>query len=295
MKITTKINEVKILNMHSTKKILKIIKKSTKKYIELFNKSKLTKNGKKQGRPIKYDIDTCLNIIFELLAIGGNWLHVCKHMEKYAYTSIYKRYRLWIENGIFSQMYAELNKIYCSNRVFKELFIDSTDCLNLNGSTNYVNFGYKFKNKNALKISIIGDENNVPLYYSVDKSSNHDNKIMKQIVNKIDKFNDSVELIADKGYQNDDKFKNKLFKEKNIKLIHPKRRTNKNEYCSKKTKLGKKMLRRLSIEHLNNRIHRSFKRIDRVYEKKYIIFDTFLKIAFSCLIIEKIDTNSYYQ
>ena len=64
----------------------------------------------------------------------------------------------------------------------------------------------------------------------------------------------------------------------------PKRKNTKSRHSVQMKAILKE---RIKIEHVNNRIHRSFRRLDRLYEKTKNIFRAYIELALSGLILEK--------
>ena len=98
------------------------------------------------------------------------------------------------------------------------MFIDSTDITNVNGLLDF-GYNYKHKNKKAIKITTIIDDNQCPLLDVIDRASKHDIKIMEKIIDDTQiKFNASYHnpqyMVADKGYTSN-KIKLKLKKKNN--------------------------------------------------------------------------------
>ena len=79
------------------------------------------------------------------------------------------------------------------------------------------------------------------------------------------------------------------------KLVVPKRRykkkSNNKNYKSKRriirhSKQMKDWLKkRVKVEHINSILHRSFKRLDRIFDKTITAFDGFIKLAMCMIII----------
>jgi len=109
------------------------------------------------------------------------------------------------------------------------------------------------------------------------------------------KVNPKTKIYGDKGYCMNDIKKANILKKCKLQLVVPKKRYKtkaKNiKYKRKKIRHSRQMKeglkRRVRIEHLNSDLHRSYKRIDRIYEKKLETFDAFIKLAMTVILINK--------
>lgn len=151
-------------------------------------------------------------------------------------------------------------------------------------STNYTYKSFKLK-KQALRLTIIGDDNKIPLDYAINSAHLSDailgyNKPDGLLINtNINANNNKIHIFGDKGYQfNENKLSNLLINKK-IKMVTPKKKYKKRTYKTKNYKSQRKRIRhskkmkeglkkRIVIEHINSILHRSYKRISRVHEKK---------------------------
>jgi hypothetical protein len=81
-----------------------------------------------------------------------------------------------------------------------DLSIDSMTIFNKSNSN--IASSYTYKGKNAIKISHIINEDNIPLICSIDPATKHDSLIAENLIsNQIDLFKDNkITLLGDKGY-----------------------------------------------------------------------------------------------
>jgi len=264
----------------------------------------LAKNKKEfRGRNNKYNNFFYINYIFRILFYGEFWNTIdCK---KYCDNStIRKKFYLWSNLGIFDIAYRLLLNKYSKNRTFKYLFIDSTIIQNLNCSDKrFIDYYYKIIGKKQTKISIICDNNSIPIIYKLSNPKSHDIKICKDII-KTSRINvkKDVILVGDKGYITKRRIL-KLKNNKRIKII-AKYRTNQKKI---NTSIEKALLRkRIKIENLFAKIKNSYKRtrqqravshagegiealsqrIRFIYDRNFKNYETFLKMAITCEIIK---------
>ena len=87
-----------------------------------------------------------------------------------------------------------------------------------------------------------------------------------------------------------------ILKTKNIMMVTPKKRyknKKKNKYYKKKIvrhsrKMEEVLSKRIYIEHFNSKIHRSYKRLDKIFDKSISIFKSFVDIALSIILIQNL-------
>ena len=137
----TEVNIDKLVKLYSP--ILVMIKK---------DKENGRKCGKKQGISNKY----CLWYILVVLKSGIPWSDLRYHKLKCHYLTIQKRYYKWVKKGFFSTFHSflQLRYIFYINNIDPQImfFIDSTDIRNNCGTSEFIGFGQKFKNKRAIKL-----------------------------------------------------------------------------------------------------------------------------------------------
>lgn len=212
------------------------------------------------------------------------------------YSSIHKKFKLWTNKGFFNNLFNEFIMSYkrkLRNKITKHsrkssiltLFIDSTNIRNKNGKQ-FIGRNYQDKFKNGNKITVICDENKIPLIININKANIHDAKILStnESINKsLDKINKDIKLnkiilVGDKGYILN-KTKKKLLLKRNIKLIYPYRKNQK----SKNSKTNEeKLKKRPLVENLFATL-KQFKKIQFRYENTILAYEGFVKIA--CLFI----------
>ena len=235
------------------------------------------------GRRNKYELEVYVDLILKVFKTGISWYLVDNNIYG---DTIRKKYIKWIKLGIFDKIYSDLKNNYLENNSIQNLYVDSTDIANVNG---YLDFGYNYKHKNkkAIKITTIIDDNQFPLFDQINKASVHDTKIMDEIIdnNILDiqaSYHNPVYIAADKGYVCK-KIKDKL-KDKNIIYATPNKKNKK-----KKQKLTKKykecLKNRFKIEQYFSFIKRSFKRIKNIVDRSMVTYNSFLLIASSVMII----------
>jgi hypothetical protein len=209
----TEVNIDKLVKLYSP--ILVMIKK---------DKENGRKCGKKQGISNKY----CLWYILVVLKSGIPWSDLRYHKLKCHYLTIQKRYYKWVKKGFFSTFHSflQLRYIFYINNIDPQImfFIDSTDIRNNCGTSEFIGFGQKFKNKGAIKLTIICDKNQIIYSMCMLSANIHDIIPMLDLVE-----NSSIPIYgtyrcphylgADKAYTSIEY--TEFFKKKNLILTCP--------------------------------------------------------------------------
>lgn len=238
---------------------------------------------------------------FYVLIDGITWKLASKlvtSLYKYEKT-LNRRYNKWVNDNIFDNLYDDISSKYKDVNPIISLKIDSTDVINLNCSKKHTCKSRKL-NKQAIRTTIITDQNNVPINKSIEKPINHDSTLGLDLMMTTDINNKkSVFMSADKGYILDVNTKEALLKLKGFRLLTPKKNyKRKKVYKTKNYKPKIKRIRhskqmkkelngRIKIEHFNSTYHRSYKRLSKIYDRKLSNYNAFLNIAFSVIIIRK--------
>jgi hypothetical protein len=270
----------------------KLLIKKLKKNI---NKTPLKSSYNFTYKTQKYKLEDILNHILIILKKGFVWrdLDLIKNIK---WNTVYKHFKKLSKYNIFKDTYSDLLKLYFYKTPSKKLKIIDTDTTvisNKNGSEK-VGKNKLYKNKKVTKLSVITDNNKIPILANIYSGNIYDSKILLDqlqnnqfIINNIlikkIKF-----IVADKGY--DSKQLKEFIKNKyNSILITPQNRRNiKNPLLIRSlTPEYKKMYNnRVKIENFFGTLKRSFKRITERYDKKSYIFESFIFFAFCNLIIK---------
>lgn len=242
-------------------------------YVELFiNKTCPNK------RKTKVSVFYCLEKIIKVLSCGFSWCHLeCSHCH---FTTIYKRFKYWVTNGVFEALWKELTRNYISNRLkqnasyFKVLFIDSTMIKNIHGS-DLLGKNHFDRNRLATKMLVypsasaaICDKNKVPLSVSFYPANNHDALTIETSLEAIpcaihrNKRYRSY-LIGDKGYISKKENKDHLQHKHRINLVTPFRKNQKDTVSPKQTILLYSS--KFKKEHHDFKQFYSFSKVERCF------------------------------
>jgi hypothetical protein len=224
-----------------------------------------------RGRPCKYNNLFYVDKIMYVLINGIAWNKLDLTNYNITADAIYKKFKKWSMNNVFLNTYNKLffkYKRYLKDDFLNTLFIDSTVIPNLNCVK--TGYNYKIKNKKSIKLSIIVDENKIPLSEYISTSNPTDAKLIIGPVDRLNDHTNKIKLVGDCGYLAKKHTKNRL-KKRNVIMVTPFRKNMKNVVNSK---INKKLLsKRYVVEHAFSTIKRRFKRfsiaIDRDYETYY--------------------------
>jgi transposase len=131
----------------------------------------------------------------------------------------------------------------------------------------------------ATKVSVITDHQKIPLSISFYPGNQHDASTIESSIELLKLKNKQINLVGDKGYIKNKKFRKKL-KRKKITLITPIRCNQKNNYL---TVEEKELLKQRSlVEHVFMRL----KMIKRVHVRYDRLIDSFRGICYIGLIMK---------
>lgn len=238
---------------------------------------------------------------FYVLIDGDIWEKASKSIKgTISYKStLNRKFNEWNNNNIFKNVNKSILDEYLKTHKVDEMYIDSTDLKNGNCESICTSKSLKL-NKQAIKLSFISDQHQVPISEPLlDKPYVHDSKRTIDALMTVKLSNNKQTLMSgDKAYILDKSTKDTLLKINGIRLITPKKVYKKKEYKTKNYKKNITRIRhskqmklalkhRITIEHTNNLIHRSFKRLDKVYDKSYKTLLGFIYLAFATITLWK--------
>jgi hypothetical protein len=171
--------------------------------------------------------------------------------------------------------------------------------MNYNCPKKYTSRSFKL-HKQAIRLSIICDDNRIPLIHQIDKAKKNDSTLGFELANKLTISDKKLHYLAgDKGYTMNNENKSSLLKCNKLKLIVPKKEyKKKKKYKTKNYKPTIKRIRhskqikealnkRIIVEHTNSILHRSFKRLDKIYDRSIYTYNGFVMLATVCMIINR--------
>jgi putative transposase len=247
------------------------------KFFIIRNINRLLKN-KKNRRPIKMPYMYILVNIIKVLKTGMQWKYLS--LDNISYKTVNKYFNFWSRNGIFSKSYYHLlSFLKHKKKKLKTTFLvtDTTFIKNYLGVDN-LGKNPTDRGRKANKLSIIINNQNIPLSLSLHKANIHDSRTLIHTIKNIKdlkKNNSSISLYADKAYDNNYcnqilkyyKLNNCIIKKNNVPDKH-------------KNKI------RLSVEHFFSWI-KQFRRIINRFEKKSHNYLQFVYLSIFLIVIKK--------
>jgi hypothetical protein len=238
---------------------------------------------------------------FYVLVNGVTWCiasKLIKNSPKYEKTlnRIFNKIK---DQNVFLNLREKLTSEYLDKKDIQNLKIDSTDIMNANCIKEELDRSWKL-HKQATKASFIIDQNNVCLNYSLEKPTKYDSKAGYDLIlnSKLSKNKTKrIYLAGDKGYTLCKNDIQTIVKSKNIMIVTPKKiykkTTKKNKYYKKKRVRHSKQMKetlkqRIQIEHFNSVLHRSYKRLDKIFDKSLSSFCVFIDVALSIIILRNL-------
>lgn len=195
--------------------------------------------------------------------------------SKYHYTTIRKMFNKWSKLKVFQIAYDKMLIVYKNNLPHSksiDLFIDACFISNKTGSE-LVGINPTYYKKNVTKLSIICDNNKIPLSVTAFKTTTNDCKTVNQSVKSLN-LNKPINLIADKGYVTKRSDKLDLLKKYKIKLIVPKKKNQKN------IRISKFMRSKLKVRNKVENCIQSIKRFNRIMVRRDRKLCNFLGFVF---------------
>lgn len=239
-------------------------------------------NKHKLGRDLKYNFDFYLDKIMYVLKFGIPWRAI--QCDKLHYTTYHKFFQKLVKLNIFELTYEILVETYCGQNPdkIKTLFIDSSMIKNINGKDN-VGRNHYDRNRKGNKITVLVNCYGIPVSIFLSPSNIHDSKLIDTSIDKSVIRIVKTKIISDKGYINK-KIKNKLNRNRNIRLIYPYR---KNQEI-KNTSFEKNLLRKRHIVENFFSWLKKYRRIQQRYDSKSINYFNFVYLGVINIIAKKI-------
>jgi transposase len=230
-------------------------------------------------RKHKYSNEYYFDMMIHVLRDVTSWKALGRlHKGKaYHYKTIHGKYLQWCRLNIFEDAYLtgirKITQRYSCHSTI-DLFIDGT-LINNKYGRELTAYG-RNKKKKVTNVSVICNENKLPLSVTFYKGSTHDIKTMNESIDKLNKIIKyrKVNLIADKGYISKAK-QEELIKQK-IQLIFPYRKNQKKRNTKReKTKIKKRQV----VEHANQKM----KDYNRVYIRRDHLIVTYKGFVYMAL------------
>ena len=245
-------------------------------------------------RKRKYSLEYYLNkftLILTDIVCWESLENTYNNSNKYHWKSIYNEFNKWSTDGIFKDAYFKFMKenYFKMSKVKKNkkinLFIDVTKISNKAGSEN-IGINSEYKKKNARSLSVICDDNKLPLSTVPVKTNLYKTKTSKHTIShditSVQRTLDQipfdlpksvlVNIIGDKGYVSSKKYN--VF-DKKINITHPKRKNQKVQNTKKENKV---LAKRHKIENFFAML-KKYNRIVIRSERKIMHYMSFIYIG----------------
>lgn len=165
------------------------------------------------------------------------------------YTTVYKKYRLWIKNDIFERAFNwELTSLNQRNRISGLNYI-AIDCSLIKSIRGVDSIGRNpcDRGRNGSKISLVVTETCIPLAIALSGANTHDSKLAIETLDKVPIGINSSCLLADKAYSSEPL--KRVLKHRNLALIYPFKKNQKPTPCEFKIK-NKLLKKRNCVERV---------------------------------------------
>lgn len=256
--------------------------------INLIKEHKDTNKKSNQGRKYKESIENYVDAFFNVLKTGCDWKYITKFKGfNLHYTSYNKKFNECVKNGIFNNLLTISLKLASFYNKTKNYFIDSSVIRNMKSvkSSGYLGHSYKIKTKLSTKITILINDNGLPVSICYSKSSIHDINFILPSTAKFEKINkhklNNSSIIGDKAYTSKS-IKDHLKTTYNINYIYPSKINSKNKNDS--NILKNRFINEQIFSWINN-----YKRICVINEKNYVSFMNLYNLAICDHIFNKIE------
>lgn len=236
------------------------------------------------------------DVICIVLHTGLSWRSLTELKFTDRPFAVQKRFRRWVQTGVLETVWKQVLSTYSASRLrndahwFKELFIDSTMVKNICGEDG-TGRNPTDRGRQATKVSVICDNDMVPVSCCFFPANIHDTKTLVQTVAAIgcpikrDGRYGNV-LIGDKGYVSKELVRTLALDK--IKLLTPTKQNARHR--PKMTQADKgRLKRRHKIENLFCRLDK-FKRIHNRMERKVAQYSGFLNVAMILITASKLST-----
>jgi hypothetical protein len=202
------------------------------------------------------------------------------------YTTILKRYALWVKTNVFKTEWFEFLREYAEEMLavnpkhFQELIIDSSHIRNKQGR-DCIGWNALDRNRRSTKHSVVCDQNGVVVSSQLYPSNVHDSTTTITAVDEIPAFcipdkRFNTYVTGDKGYISAN-VRSKL-KQRRCHLVTPNRKNQRNGLVQMCSANVRRLSKRSTVEHVFQQ-EDNFKRLIDRYDQKCTTFDAFHYLA----------------
>ena len=243
-------------------------------------------------RARKLDNKTALSCLLFLLETGVAWKHL--PVGDFSASAVYKRLRHWIAHGVIDKVWRHLSSLYAGQQLrrepgwFKTVFIDSTMIKNL-GGVDVVGRNPTDRGRLGSKLSVVCDQNRVPLGRVLYPANRHDCKTVEETLASVacplrEDGRRTVHLVGDKAYGTREI--EAMLRARNMRLVAESKR-NAREPRRLTRSDRQKLARRHRIENLFCRL-KQFKRVRHRMDALASVYEAQVTLVFCCLVVPQL-------
>lgn len=248
----------------------------------------------------KYTLNDIIDGILWILKTGMSYRDYSKISGKIHFNALNTHMLFMVKNDVFKQLYVKLLNDYIKRNRTSKLKYQLIDTTYINNQYGVQNLGRNkfYKNKKGYKVSCISDVNGIPLSILVNSGNMSDSKFIENhlnamlIVTKAQSYTHHNRykqyILADAGYDTLN-FRNTCKNAGYIPIVDYNKRNTKNITKVKKLTNSEKLKykKRLKIENMFSWFKKN-KRVKELYEKSVDTYLSFVYLAFTKLLINRI-------
>lgn len=246
-----------------------------KKYGQIFMTQQALKK-RSFGRPPIQPRKIFRAILF-ILWTGGSWRSLPASLGKRS--TVHGYFLKWAQSGLFKTLWESVTEDAAQEKslTLGVQVIDATHVLTVDTDKQVSGFSYKYKNKRAVKISLLVDSKGIPISLSLDAANVHDAKLLDKTL--AESTSEAVDpkkkaLLADSAYLGEDQ-KNSAQDYGFMSNFRPRKNANVS-YAKKQLKQNKK--NRWIVERSISWI-KNMRRIRFCYERSLETFKAFCQLT----------------
>ncbi|KAL1504805.1 hypothetical protein AB1Y20_008579 [Prymnesium parvum] len=149
------------------------------------------------GRPRTLGDTEALHCMFRVCRTGMQWREV---QASVSYSVVFRRMATWMQLGVFRDAYTDVLRLYKKLVPPTRYVIDSSKSRNRYGRRAHVGPDHTDRGRNAVKLSLLTDQNGVAHALSVDPGNRPDVVLLRSTLASAFVNLDKLPLFADRGY-----------------------------------------------------------------------------------------------
>jgi transposase len=232
------------------------------------------------GRP-PMDKRQALRGIFWVLDNGAKWKDLPKHFG--AKSSVHRYFMLWTRAGVFENIMRDAGELVEERGGYRlyECFVDATFSKARGGGDG---IGVTKAGK-GVKIMVLVDARGLPVAVTTGSASPHESKLVQGLFDFMLTVDAPQRIIGDKAYDSD--ALDDDLDDEGIELIAPHRKSRRKENATQDGRKLRRYSRRWTVERTISWFQ-NFRRLCIRYEKSTILFQGFLHLACSIILLKQV-------